>query len=276
MPRLRTIAFAMLLLLPAPAGAFPLIPGWEQTSGTSVFGPDDLWKYINGAADHYLAYGFHELQAAEISFDSVTVALNIYNMGSRLNAFGLYQLEAPAEAEQLAFGTRAVNLPPYQALLLIDSLYIKLEVYEGELNAASGRALLSAVSAAIPCDRQLPRELAALSERDRSAGSEAFTKRGYMGLAELVDVLHADYHKPGGGTYSIFCLISVDGEASANTWTRLAGKWQRDVQGGVLYREIPFRGTIAVARTETGILGVANIGSRETTLAHLRKLTAAP
>ena len=46
--------------------------------------------------------------------------------------------------------------------------------------------------------------------------------------------------------------------------------------GAAATREIPFRGTIAVARTETGILGVANIGSRETTLAHLRKLTAAP
>ena len=128
----------LLMLLTSGVGAIPQIPGWEPASEPLAYGPENLWEYINGAADHYLAYGFRELRAIDIRRGALTVTLNIYDMTTRLNAYGLYELEAPDDAPLQPYGTRSVNLPPYQALLLIDSLYIKLEVFEGELSLGPG------------------------------------------------------------------------------------------------------------------------------------------
>ncbi|MFA5818713.1 MAG: hypothetical protein WC854_05490, partial [Bacteroidales bacterium] len=44
--------------------AFPELEGFKKTTNYPVFGPENLWDFINGAADTYLAYGFVDLHVA--------------------------------------------------------------------------------------------------------------------------------------------------------------------------------------------------------------------
>ena len=39
-------------------GCFLTLKGYKTVSDYPVYTPDDLWDYINGAADAYLALGF--------------------------------------------------------------------------------------------------------------------------------------------------------------------------------------------------------------------------
>ena len=45
--------------------AFPEIGGWKQPKEVQRFSPDDLYEYIDGAADLYLSYDFQELRVTE-------------------------------------------------------------------------------------------------------------------------------------------------------------------------------------------------------------------
>lgn len=74
------IAVSLNLLLATTAMGLAPIPGWEPVSETWILGPAELWEYIDGAAEHYLAYGFRELRAKEMRRDCVGVTLQVYDL----------------------------------------------------------------------------------------------------------------------------------------------------------------------------------------------------
>ncbi|MFZ0472221.1 MAG: hypothetical protein WAL94_06380, partial [Bacteroidales bacterium] len=55
------IAFLSLPCLSGQEGLFPTLKGYKTVNEYPVYTPDDLWNYIDGAADAYLALGFLDL-----------------------------------------------------------------------------------------------------------------------------------------------------------------------------------------------------------------------
>jgi len=71
---------------------FPRIEGWKQKETVQVFTPDNLYEYINGAAELYLTYGFQELQVAEYEGErDGLIIVDIYRHATPLYAFGILQ-----------------------------------------------------------------------------------------------------------------------------------------------------------------------------------------
>ncbi len=56
---------------------------------------EDLWQYINGAADLFLSYGFRELIVRDLEQGDRHVTVSVYDMGGPLDAFGVYERERP-------------------------------------------------------------------------------------------------------------------------------------------------------------------------------------
>ena len=44
---------------------FPELGGYKKNTDFPVYSPDNLWDFINGAAETYLAYGFVDVHVAE-------------------------------------------------------------------------------------------------------------------------------------------------------------------------------------------------------------------
>ncbi|MBU0985670.1 MAG: hypothetical protein KKH68_00325, partial [Proteobacteria bacterium] len=75
------------------SAALPL-PEWKLAEQPYRYIPPNLYEYINGAAEFFIAYGFTELAGANyapVSGDKDTVTVDIYDMGNKLNAFGVFQ-----------------------------------------------------------------------------------------------------------------------------------------------------------------------------------------
>ena len=64
------IFFSVLLIsifvLSAQAEDFPKLKGWTPVSEVSTYEPENLWEYINGAAELFLAYGFQFLRSCDL------------------------------------------------------------------------------------------------------------------------------------------------------------------------------------------------------------------
>jgi len=45
--------------IPLMAGDFPRIKGWKPVSDPLIYTADNLWEYINGAAEQFLSRKFH-------------------------------------------------------------------------------------------------------------------------------------------------------------------------------------------------------------------------
>jgi hypothetical protein len=97
----QTVLFLALLLkgdvLPEGMDAFfagsGFVSGWTIREKPRRYRPENLYEYIDGEAELYLSYDFKELSTvtyAKGSPDDTFMTVDCYDMGSPLNAFGLY------------------------------------------------------------------------------------------------------------------------------------------------------------------------------------------
>lgn len=243
---------------PVPTVAPLELEGWQPTAEPRAYGADSLWEYINGAADQFVASGFEELEVRGLRRDDLEVEVQLYDMGTPLNAWGIFRTETVGR-EPLDIAAGAVVSPPYQAQLAAGPVYAKVEVREGELDEEAGRELLRALATALPGPPGRPAELAALPTDGRVDGSLGYTRSGLLGLGELERTVHARYELDGIGEVTAFLMLPARGGSVDDLWSGLAGGWQERTLAGrtTLTREVPYSGLVGMVRTEQGLLGVA-------------------
>lgn len=263
---MKKILLLCLLILPLTillSMDFPAIPGWQQVGEVRTYHSDNLWEYINGAADHFISYGFKELTYADISKDKLTVTVNIYDMGNDLNAFGIYTSEKGGEQETLDIGVESILSLPYQCLLLKGKYYIKIDVFEGKLTPEKGKTLLKAVAEAVPGSNDVPKEFALLPEENKIQGSENFIKENFLGLEVLKNCVFAEYEEDTL-KYKIF-KVMVTEEGEKDYCNQLKEEWkEKEIKNcSILYREVPYAGYVGVCRMDDYITGIAGIEDQQ-------------
>ena len=269
MKTLLSIIALVVAIGPAHAAVFPEIAGWTAAGETMTFTPDTLWEHINGAAETFLQFGFQELKTAELTRDATTVAVGIYEMGSPLDAYGVYRTERPDEAAVVPIGAQALISAPYQALMVKDRFYVKIDVYDGEIDEASGQAILKAIAAALPGENGMPDVFSVLPADGQVPGSQRFTREAFLGVRELERCVSADYE---GGVLLFSMLPPEDGDLDA-VWARLEEKWKAPSSGSenVLVKKIPYTGVVGVINTSQGIFGISGTADEAAVLEGLKR-----
>ena len=238
---------------------FPEVEGWALAGDVLTYDADNLWEYINGAAELFLEYDVQTCRTADLRSGDLLVTVDLYDMGTPLNAFGIFNREHPAAGSPLPGAAEAVISPPYQALMLKGATYVKVNAVEGELTSASGRQLLEALARTLPGETDFPSELDLLPQNGRVAGSEGYQREGFLGLTELSHCLYAEYAGPDGQTWEGFVMLPAPGSSPAAAWESLADVWASVEHEGhtVLYKEVPYRGLVGVVQTDQSIVGVS-------------------
>jgi hypothetical protein len=82
------------------------VPGWAMLQKPRSYKSDNLWEFIDGAADAYLSYGFQEVASADYAQASMghQAVIDIYWMKDPLDAFGIYAQERNPEYQFLKIG----------------------------------------------------------------------------------------------------------------------------------------------------------------------------
>jgi hypothetical protein len=250
---------------------FPEVDGWTLAGEVLTYDADNLWEYINGAAELFLEYDVQTARVADLSSGDLVVTVDLYDMGTPLNALGVFNRERPAPGVRLPEATEAVVSPPYQALLLKGATYAKVNAVEGELTETTGRGLLEALARALPGQTAYPSELELLPENGKVAGSEGYKRVGFLGLTELTHCIYAEYTGDGDATWQGFVVLPPAGSSPASVWEGLAADWTSLEDGGltVLYREIPYRGLVGVVKTDEMLVGVSGAADQAELLSRL-------
>ncbi len=255
-------------------GRFPQVEGWAPAGEVRIYDADTLWEYIDGAAELFIEYGVQTCRTADLASGDLVVTVDLYDMGTPLNAFGIFTRERPEQGPSLPEATEAVVSPPYQALLLKGSTYVKVNVVEGELTTTAGAELLEAIARTLPGEAVYPPELALLPQEGRVAGSEGYQTQGFLGVSELANCLYAEYTDEGGEPWQGFVVLPAAGSSMDAVWGNLAGEWQSLEHEGwtLLYREIPYRGLVGVRLTSQAILGVSGAADERELVSRLGRL----
>ncbi len=85
---------------------FPELQGFKKISDYPVYLPENLWDFIDGAADTYLALGFVDLHVAEYKKGKEVIKLEIYRHSDHTMAFGIYASERSSSYQFINIGSQ--------------------------------------------------------------------------------------------------------------------------------------------------------------------------
>ena len=174
-----------------PEGLLPTscVPGWAMEGQVAGYTPENLYRYINGEAEIYLPYGFKK--AATVRYVKTDLpaggpqekgmVVNIFEMGSLLDAFGIYSNYRSSTLPQLKVGAEGF-LDDTELMFYQDRYFVQIET-SGSLTQEAGlfQSCAEAVSGNLPRGREKPREIGLLNVAGAVARTEKYYPRGLLG-----------------------------------------------------------------------------------------------
>jgi len=190
---------------------------WELVGEPKVYGPGNLWEYLDGQAPTYLDYGMVTCAHAEYRHKyqpDRKLILDLFDMGDVDGAFGLLSAGRRREAETLEIGSLGY-WQDGRACWMRDRVFAQVIVPDAGLASFATAGYMALLAdKAIDLPPTLPPALEALPEQDRIAGTESFVARDMLGHDYLGAGWMADYEYRAGMEYRLFWVPCADaGEA---------------------------------------------------------------
>lgn len=201
---------------PSPSQVLVLLPeidAWGQSEEAQRFYPENLFEYINGAAEIYLSYNFHELLVAQYQNQSspASVSVEIYDMGSPVNSFGIYSAERYPENNFIPLGVQGY-LEEGALNFLVGRYYVKLLCFDcAEASGDTLKTFAQGILDQVEDKGGFPDLLNAFPHRGRIANSEKYILNNVMGYAFLHDGFMVNYQVQD---LSFDCFVIVGRDAA--------------------------------------------------------------
>ena len=245
---------------------------WYQDGEPHYFDGDNLFEYINGSADMYLAYDFRELITITfLNDDYQSLTIDIYDMGNSLSAFGVYSNFWSPDDISAALGTDAI----------VSDYYIRF--YHGQyvvdLNASDSNkeiknlmlGVAGEIENKIDANKAYPDVLQLLPEDGLIHRTEKYISQALLGHNFLPKGLEAKYMVDEAEVKAFITLCDSIAEAEmAETSLRDYITARGEQLEAVNFESIsatagkmPYHGTIVFARHDSLLYGIIDLPSAD-------------
>ncbi len=204
---------------------FPEFRDYEIVREYPDYVPDDLWDYINGAADAFFTYSFCELFIAEYVAGEERIRVEVYDQERALMAFGIYSFERAPDYDFNSIGAQGYSAPGIVNFVK-DRYYVKISTNSSDQSVLDDLIpLAAAVSDALPGETGLPPIVGMLPSAGRVINGETYINESVMGHSFLRGALEAVYEFEGR-RFTLYLFNADDEEhvvAMSNAYLRHAG-----------------------------------------------------
>ena len=173
---------------------FPEMSGWQKKGEPEMYSPDNLFEYINGAAEVYLSYDFQKLITLSYSNPKQqSFTIDIYQHSNSNNGFGIYSQEKPQEGDFLKIGTQGYY---EQGILNFfkDRVYVKLSAFDlKEIDRPLLEKIARLIDRQLPGKPLLPKTVSCFPSMGKIENSERFILQNFLGHSFLHSAFVADY-----------------------------------------------------------------------------------
>jgi hypothetical protein len=257
---------------------------FKMVGEPATYSPADLWRYINGGAPGYLAYGFEDL----VTFTAIhqerklEIVVDIYDMGKPINAFGIYSVERSPDGERIELGGGGF-VAGGVLYFWQDRYYVKLmaNAITPETNRLLSE-LAGIVSRDLPDTQALPKQLAVFPEEGRIKNSDRYIRTDVLGQDYLQNAFRVEYSQKGH-QYSIFLIEGTSPKKSALNLEKYMAYLD---EGRELFKQVPdlgkqafvgkdsFYGLVIFARKSHFIIGVMGHNDRNAAINIIKAMFA--
>ncbi len=189
---------------------FPQLDGWTQKGKPDIYNPDNLFEYIDGAADIFLSYDFRELAALTYeNKDKHTFTVDIYRHGDDKNGFGIYSAEKPQKGDFIKVGTQGYYEKGILNFLK-GNYYVKMSGFDlGEKDREILMQAANALAGVLKGTTLFPKALELFPKEGKIEGSERYIAENFMGHSFLHSAFLADYEIKGN-KYEVFVIEAAN------------------------------------------------------------------
>lgn len=195
-------------------GLMKLLPeftDWTQSEDSQTYFPENLFEYINGAAEIYLSYDFHELVVAQYQKKGTesAMAVEIYDMGGPINSFGIYSAERYPENPFIPIGVQGY-LEEGSLNFLAGRYYVKLLCFDCEEESERTlKGFAEDIVTRVGGTGGFPGLLAAFPAEGLVPNTEKFILNNVMGYGFLHSGFMANY-RLGDQAFDCFVIVGKD------------------------------------------------------------------
>jgi hypothetical protein len=261
-------------------GLLPKVENWKYSEEPMNFIPGNLFEYINGAAEIYIAYDFKELIVGQYEKDKhaekASISIEIYDMGNEKNAFGIYSAERFSESQFIPVGNQGY-LEEGTLNFVVGQYYIKLLCFDcGEKSDEILKSFSNRIVSRVKDRGQFPPVLSHFPREGLIQNTEKYILRNFMGYSFLHDGYVASY-KLKDQEFDCF-IIEGKNEEDARTMLKQylekkSNADTRETSTGYLIKDRYYH-NIFLARTGNYICGIMKIKDdyKELGIRYLRTL----
>jgi hypothetical protein len=275
------LTLLLVLLVPgitlAAADMEDLLPplscgnGWLIEGKPSIYNRDTLSDRINGEAELYMPYGFDRMAAARYSSKQIPGAgidVEVYRMGSPVDAFGMYANYRQKDGRNLDIGTES-NLSASQLYLYQGLHFVHIQMTGTDVaEPATLSDCAGSVISRLPGERKRPPELTVFTRPEIITGTERYLPQSLLGYDFLNKGLMADAVL-AGENLQIFILLGTTPQSSSdafNGYRSQLAQLKPESQGktaAFLEGTDPLYGPVIVLKKGDCIAGALKFGSRK-------------
>lgn len=172
--------------------ASPPLPARAAAQAAAEFyTASNLYQYMDGGADIFLLYDFQTLFHQEFQAGKADVTVDVFDMGTPLEAFGIYSAERSPKYTFITIGAEGYRNEGIVNFLQ-DRYYVKLAAFGDGADAALAQ-FANTLSDRIGGSRAMPDLINRLPAENRKAHSEIYMRKDPLGHAFLSPAYQADY-----------------------------------------------------------------------------------
>jgi hypothetical protein len=266
------IGFCLTMLLGSASAqkfAFPELAGYKKSSNYPVFVPENLWDFINGAAENYLAYGFIDLHVAEYKKGKNVIKLEIYRHSDNTMAFGIYSTERSPSFRFMNLGAQgyiadgAINF-------FKGNYYVKIRTYsKNEKTLQSTESLALKVANMLEGNSEMPAVLSKFPESGKKINEETYINESVLGHKFLTKAFKAIY-EAGSDNFSIFIMERKSPEEVKETidaYLAANGADAIESESGRYMLKDGYNGTIFLSWKDNTIVIISGLSKDQTDIA---------
>jgi hypothetical protein len=249
--------------------AFPELAGYKKTTNYPVFGPENLWDYINGAADTYLAYGFVNLHVAEYKKGKNVIKLEIYQHLNTTLAFGIYSTERSPSFRFMNLGAQgyiadgAINF-------FKGNYYVKLRTFsKNEKTLRTNESLALKVANQLEGNIEMPAVLSMFPEEGKKVNEETYINESVLGHKFLNKAYKAIY-ETGPDNFSIFIMENNSPDEvkkSVDAYLSAIGEDAIESESGRFMLKDGYNGTIFLSWKDNFIVIISGLSKDQSEIA---------
>ncbi|MCJ7449460.1 MAG: hypothetical protein MUO72_17425 [Bacteroidales bacterium] len=247
----------------------PDLNGFKKITKYPVYVPENLWDFINGAADAYLALGFVDLHVAEYKKGKDVIKLEIYRHSDHTMAFGIYASERSPSYRFLNLGAQG-----YDAGGAINffkgNFYVKIRTYSRKaktLHAAESLAIR--VADMLVGETEMPVLLSQFPDDGKKLNEETYINESVLGHQFLNKAFKAVY-EVGTDNFSIFLMKFSSPQATyktAETYLKSAGIDGTESDTGKFVLNDGYNGTVFLSWKEDRMVLISGLAKDQAEIA---------